>query len=108
MEDTTIGERAKVHFEKLKLHWNNPTDWIVLEDGEVHFILDEIEIEADEETVALSERAASFAEEEKLANASGGRLKTKLPEDRQRKREASYVKRKAGLGSITTSRGQMT
>ena len=53
----------KAHFEKLKLHWNSPTDWIVLDDSEVHFILDD-ETGSEEETVALSEGANPYAEEE--------------------------------------------
>ena len=31
----------KAHFEKLKFHWNSPTDWTVVDDGENHFILDD-------------------------------------------------------------------
>ena len=68
----------KAHFEKLKLNWNSPTDWIVLDDGEVHSILDD-ETETEQETVALSEGAKPYAEEQSIA--SEERLRMKLPEE---------------------------
>ena len=73
-----LENSQKAHFEKLKLHWNSPTDWLVLDDGEVHFILDD-ETGSEEETVALSEGAKPYAKEEELSVASEERLRMKLP-----------------------------
>ena len=80
-----------MHFEKLKLHWNNPTEWIVSEDGEVLFILDKTETEADEETVALPEGGAPFAEAENLSITSEERLKIKLPEELLKKTSSAMT-----------------
>ena len=70
----------KAHFEKLKLHWNSPTDWIVLDDSEVQILLDD-ETEAEAETIALSEGAKPYVGKEELSIASEERLRIKLPEE---------------------------
>ena len=60
-------ECQKAHFQKLKLHWNSPIDWIVLDDCEFHFIR---ETETEEVTVTLSEGPKPYAKEDELSTAS--------------------------------------
>ena len=36
-----LDKNQKVHFQRLKLHVFQPTDWILLENGEVGFVLPE-------------------------------------------------------------------
>ena len=40
-----IGQKA--HIETLRLHWSSTPDWMVLDDEEVHFILQVVETVTD-------------------------------------------------------------
>ena len=55
----------KVHFERLKLHVLDPTDWILLENGEVGFVIPE-DAENPNEEIPLSEGAGHYEEEQLL------------------------------------------
>ena len=81
-------------------------DWIFLDDGDVHFILDD-ETETEEETVALSEGVKPYAEEEELSIASEEKQRMKLPEESPMMTRIKLQK-KGGYESTTASLCQMT
>ena len=54
---------------------------MVLEDVEVHLILEDTETEADKDTNSLSEGAAPLAKEEKFSFVSREGLRMKLPDE---------------------------
>ena len=62
------------------MHCNSPTDSIVLDDGEILFILDD-ETDTEEETIVLSERVKTHVEEEELSIASKERLRMQVTEE---------------------------
>ena len=47
-----LDNDQKVHFERLKMHVFDPTDWILLENGEVGFVLPE-DVEDPNEEIPL-------------------------------------------------------
>ena len=77
----TLENGQKVHFERLKMHMHDPTDWVILEDGEIAFILNE-EAEEPEEEIPVTEDAESYAEEEPLKPASEERLPIEIPREK--------------------------
>ena len=67
----------KAPYERLKLHFHNPNDWILLTNDDIGFVVNDEDVGSEEE-ISVSEDARSFREEQASLPASEEKLQMEL------------------------------
>ena len=73
----TLENGRKAPYERLKLHFHNPNDWILLTNDDIGFVVNDEDVGSEEE-ISVSEDARSFREEQASLPASEEKLQMEL------------------------------